>query len=491
MRSAALNERFKFYSLPHGAGEVANVFIHGYSAGHDMPDRRLLASQIPSTLHGGVNIFGFWPSGHFLQFSYAAKQAIGGATRLSPYAGAAAVVIDRVSHFTRSRSRAEAMGEVLLVELDAYLMKHHPYVSTLNLVGHSLGGRVLVSALRKLAREPGSCELTIGEVLLMAAAVELDPHEVPVLKSLASGRLINAWSTADTVLRLCADETCIGRRAVAQLDNVEMAGFGHRDYWPQLHKVLAATRFAGFQGQHYPAPLGQGEAAQDDPVRDDHLLHDLLELSPPQVLTETIKHLQRSSWTTLDGNDQLYSCTREFQLLGGHCLVNLTRGRGLRYAEILEMLVSHFELGEELHHCATILELEAALVRRFFANAFPDGHPLAEDTLAKVREMSAERYFKYVDDLAEQLTLASYLNGSGTKESPSTRVPGTALMAAAPATSLVTFGVKALAANWSKFSLGRVLTNFMTAIKPGYSALIPAVAVVFHARVKLGNQGLH
>lgn len=485
-----MKAHFKFCSLPHGTGEVANVFIHGYSAGHDIPDRRLLASQIPSTLHGGVNIFGFWPSGHFLQFSYAAKQAIGGATRLSPYAGAAAVIIDRVTHFTRSRSRAQEMGEVLFGELDAYLMKHHPYVSEINLVGHSLGGRLLVSALRKLARDADSCELKVADVLLMAAAVELSPQEALTLKP-RGGRLINAWSASDDVLRMCVDETCIGRGATEHLENHEMQGFGHRDYWPQLHKVLAATQFAGFQGQHYPAAPDQGESVLEDPVRDDYLLHDLLEMSPPAVLTEAIKHLQTSNWTKLDANDRLYSFTREFQLLGGHCLMNVTRGRGLRYAEVLEMLVSHFGLGEELHHCATILELEAALVRKFFANAFPDGHPLDQDPLASVRGLSANEYFGYVDALAEQLTLASYVGTSGSKEVPATALPGTTLVTAAQRTTLVSVGVKVLAANWSKFSLGRVLTNFMTAIKPGYSALIPAVAIIFFARVKLGNQGLN
>jgi hypothetical protein len=40
-------------------------------------------------------------------------------------------------------------------------------------------------------------------------------------------------------------------------------------------------------------------------------------------------------------------------------------------------------------------------------------------------------------------------------------------------------------------TVGRVITNVKTALKPGYSALIPAVAIIFYARVKLGNDGLH
>jgi hypothetical protein len=39
-----------------------------------------------------------------------------------------------------------------------------------------------------------------------------------------------------------------------------------------------------------------------------------------------------------------------------------------------------------------------------------------------------------------------------------------------------------------KHIAGRWMTNFKTALKPGYSALVPAVAVVFFARVHWGNE---
>ncbi|MNO02249.1 hypothetical protein D3C81_2225850 [compost metagenome] len=39
-----------------------------------------------------------------------------------------------------------------------------------------------------------------------------------------------------------------------------------------------------------------------------------------------------------------------------------------------------------------------------------------------------------------------------------------------------------------KHIAGRWMTNFKTALKPGYSALIPAVAVVFFARVHWGSE---
>lgn len=78
-------KHFRFLTLPHSASTVANVFVHGYSSGHDLKDRRLLSRQIPSTLHNGINILGFWRSGHYLQVSNTTKQLAVAAGRLYPW----------------------------------------------------------------------------------------------------------------------------------------------------------------------------------------------------------------------------------------------------------------------------------------------------------------------------------------------------------------------------------------------------------------------
>ncbi|MDZ3993775.1 DUF726 domain-containing protein [Pseudomonas sp. Teo4] len=470
-----MDTHFKFLTLPHGNGTVANVFIHGYSAGHDLRDRRSLSRSIPTTFQDGLNIFGFWPSGHILEMDWETVKSMAGGLGNTAQ-GVMGFVSDRVRHFTRSRLRAETMGHALLAELDSYLIKHHPYVASVNLVGHSLGGRVVVSALRKMALQPGSFDLPIRDVLLMAAAVEVSAKEALQLKSQIKGTLYNAWSANDKTLRMCIDEACLGRKAVEHFENVSMDGFGHTDYWPKLHEVLTKSGFAGFKGQQYPAPLGQADASGADPVRDDYLLHDVIELSPPKVLDEAIKHLQTSSWARLDHQDRLYGFTREFQLVAGHCLANLARRRGLQYADALEMLVSHFDLSKALHDCASVLEVEAALVRKFFEHSFPEGHPLCTDTLTVVKGLSADEYFQQVDVLAERLTLASYV-----KKTPATKDSGQAVAAVSAAQ----------VAERAASTFGRVVTNLLTALKPGYSALIPTVAIIFHARVKLSKQYLN
>lgn len=132
------------------------------------------------------------------------------------------------------------MGVVLLEQLKEYLRCNHPQIETINLIGHSLGSRVVVSSLRNFTNRQ---QLAINDVLLMAAAVEVTSIEARQLRGLLQGRLINAYSKADKTLLLNWGETCLGRNEVEHFESIEMNDFGHTDYWERLPEVLAATRF--------------------------------------------------------------------------------------------------------------------------------------------------------------------------------------------------------------------------------------------------------
>ncbi|VXC97625.1 conserved hypothetical protein [Pseudomonas sp. 8Z] len=466
----------------NGTTTTANVFIHGYSAGHNFSDRALLISQIPQALNTDINLLAFWESSHFGSFGKLSRNVIYGASRLHPAATVAAFAGDRAVHFAMARKRANVAGEALLEELGEYLLEHYPYVTHVNLVGHSLGGRVVISALRKLVQNHDACDLIINDVLLMAAAVEVSAHEAQALNDTAE-RVINAYSKSDAVLLLNADEKCMGRHEVAPFDNVEMIKFGHLDYWPKLHDVLVRTQFAGFNGQQ----LGQPQ--QQDSTSYDVLLHGLLQRAPKDVLAQGIKHLKTSSWTKIDEKQPLHSFIQEIQHLGGNCMVNFVRGRGITYAMLLDMLVEHFGLCNERQKCGAVVELEALLIRQVFDNAFPEGHAFSFSPINAVKAMPSNTYFSHVDALAERLTLASYVKAP----LPSTEVETSKTMAA----SGEMFNVTQLA-SWNMLPTlpgllgkrinGRWMTNFKTALKPGYSALIPTVAVVFFARVHWGNE---
>lgn len=228
----------------------ANIFVHGYSAGHSDEDKQLLLDKIPGQLRHYANIFAFWPSNHYLRFDKSSFLALGKAgltlitgglkapVTYSRFAGS--VAKDRRKNFTDARSRAERMGTLLLGQLSEYLHHNHPQIETVNLIGHSLGGRLVVNSLKAFTKRQ---RLAINDVLLMAAAVEVTADEARQMRGLLQGRLINAYSKADRTLLLNWGETCLGRNKVEYFESVEMEGFGHTHYWERLPDVLNKTKF--------------------------------------------------------------------------------------------------------------------------------------------------------------------------------------------------------------------------------------------------------
>lgn len=487
-RQDSVDNHFKFLTLPKTSGSVANVFIHGYSAGHDLDDRRMLANSIPASLRQRVNILAFWPSSHFAQMDNKSRGLLMAAARFHPLAGAAALAGDRAYHFARIRNRAEAMGRVLLDQLDQYLHEHHPDVKRVNLIGHSLGGRLLINALKGL-EGPLEHSLVIEDVLLMAAAVRVEADEAAMLGQRIAGRLINAWSTDDHVLLLNLGERSLGRGPVEHFENVCMKGYRHHHYWKRLQEVLVATGFSGCDEPEADSPVTL--VTSSDPVLQDTYLHAVLTRSPPYLLDAAIKHLRSSRWTRLKDSetDLTYAFVREFQLVAGHCLVNAARRRGISYTRVLGMLARQYDLGDELHHCATVVEVEELLLSAFFRHAFPTGHPLVEMPRASVRAMPWEVYAAHIDALAERLTVtAMFKSGEGDTEAGE-------LLAESASTTLVTSTrtpgtLKSLLGAIRQAPVQHLLTRFGTALRPGYSALIPTVAVIFYARVTLDEDGL-
>ncbi len=239
-----MNDSFDFITWSSDEFSTeANIFIHGYSAGHNDDDRKELLKSIPEFLCGYTNIFAFWDSGHYRQFDPGSLMLFQTAVRLHPAALLPAVIGDRAVHFRHSCAQAETMGKLLLSQLSEYLLHNHTGINTINLIGHSLGGRLVYHCLKNLNHNQYQ-QLTINDVLLMAAAVEAQPCEVRSMRDQLKGvRLFNAYSKADRVLPVNLGETCIGRHPTEHFENIEIGGFGHTDYWPKLQEVLTKTIF--------------------------------------------------------------------------------------------------------------------------------------------------------------------------------------------------------------------------------------------------------
>ena len=221
----------------------ANIFIHGYSAGHTPAAREKLIAKIPSTLDRYTNIFAFWPSGHFSQFNWNSLGKVATATVSGvPIVAVGALGTDRRKHFSASRSRAEKMGHILPLQLEEYLRIHYPKIDTVNFIGHSLGGRLVVSSLQTIATTPFR-RICINDVLLMAAAVDVKSTNGKEMLGLLSGRLINAYSKGDWTLLMNMGENCLGRHEAEHFENIELDKFGHSDYWEKLPKVFERAQF--------------------------------------------------------------------------------------------------------------------------------------------------------------------------------------------------------------------------------------------------------
>ncbi|CZT31047.1 hypothetical protein PCPL58_4591 [Pseudomonas cerasi] len=134
------------------------------------------------------------------------------------------------------------------------------------------------------------------------------------------------------------------------------------------------------------------------------------------------------------------------------------------------MLARQYGLGDALHQCATVVEVEELLLRTFFRHAFNSAHPLVQMPRASVRAMSWDIYAAHVDALAERLTVAAFFKTAQPDEAPG--------------------AVKGLLGAIRQAPVQRLLTHFGTALRPGYSALIPTVAIVFYARVTLDDDAL-
>lgn len=239
-----MSRRFTFSSLSteHFSSNEANIFIHGYSAGHTVEDRNTLLASIPESIRHHTNIFAFWPSSHFSRLNGNSIHVLSNSTRVHWGLGAAALVGDRTLHFLRIRSRAEEMGEILLDQLSEHLRKYHLGVDTINLIGHSLGGRLVISCLKTLSigqRHP----LVINDVLLMAAAATVEPDAAQSMRGVVKGRLINAYSKSDWTLFMNPGEVCLGRNPAEHFENIKIKDFGHGDYWKKLPHVLTHVRF--------------------------------------------------------------------------------------------------------------------------------------------------------------------------------------------------------------------------------------------------------
>lgn len=118
-----------------------------------------------------------------------------------------------------------------------YKHNKHRYI---NLIGHSLGGRIIINGLNNISEKYKSC---VNNIVIMGGAVPWNQKFYQFFPKNKNSKLYNLYSLQDRVLLAKPDqELCIGRNLIPEdenfrIKNIHCEEFGHTDYWPNFAQL--------------------------------------------------------------------------------------------------------------------------------------------------------------------------------------------------------------------------------------------------------------
>ncbi|MCX4066967.1 DUF726 domain-containing protein [Pseudomonas sp. S1Bt30] len=324
-------------------GEVLNLYVHGYSAFFNRQQLGNFKQQLAG-IEGSTNLMLFWPAGHFLENLFAPFKDVIAAMLGGGSLGAATVGVGKaiayfLDHYKSVEARVDEVAKTLLPELTRYLRQESLPVRRINLIGHSLGARILVKSL--LANPGTARQLPLDNLLLMGGAIcTSSPWEE--VSGLLSGRVINCHSSKDWALAIKPDtERCIGRYPIpvtpalkAKVCNVHLATFDHAAYWPQLQTVVQYTDLLHERRGMIRADQRSSEVRF---AEEDVDLFAALVQARPEELKFLAELMAQKRSASIDATvREPLKLTIALQRMGGDSLMNLARGHGVTYRQIAE-----------------------------------------------------------------------------------------------------------------------------------------------------------
>lgn len=226
--------------------ERVNVFIHGYRSMGSPRAVDAARHRVRRAGVGGECYLLRWMSGSWADSTrFASLRAAYRASRvprlLSPWsllADAGVVGAHEAIQFKLMERRAERVGRTLPAAI-LRVAGGRP----VNLIGHSLGARVVHYCLAS-----GDADaLRLNDVVLLAGAADLDSVNWPECVARLEGKLYNAYSPRDRILRMTPDlRRRVGSRPLPTLEvagerrvfNYETRGVSHVQHWTLLGDVL-------------------------------------------------------------------------------------------------------------------------------------------------------------------------------------------------------------------------------------------------------------
>lgn len=324
-------------------GDVLNLYVHGYSAFFNRQQLGNFKQQLAS-IEGSTNLMLFWPAGHFLEnlfapFKDVITSMLGGGGLGAATVGVGKAIAYFLDHYKSVEARVDEVAGTLLPELANYLHSQDLPVRQINLIGHSLGARLLVKGV--LASPEIARELPLNNLLLMGGAICTSSPWEQVSAPL-KGRVINCYSSKDWALAIKPDnERCIGRYAIPitpalkpKVTNVHLATFDHAAYWPQLKTVVQYTDL--LQERRGMIRADQRSSEVRFAEEDVELYAALVQARPDELKFLAELMAQKRSASIAASVREPLQLAIELQRMGGDSFMNLARGHGVSYRQIAE-----------------------------------------------------------------------------------------------------------------------------------------------------------
>jgi hypothetical protein len=254
------------YQCTNRDTDTLNIYVHGYSAIGHQKEIEAMMGKI-AKIEGGDQWLFVWPSGFILDaflddliptlkpfignMGVKSSMATDFLSILLPLLSKKA--LDVINHFKHNQKQAEKFGaEHFFQLLGQTLADTGKSYQKINLIGHSLGARLIYHAMKNRSINQNYTPkqgFLIDHVICLGGAVSISEDWLSVLGGI-NGQLRNYYSENDLALTIKPDtERCIGQYPIVlgpkakmkerdRLVNVKVQ-YAHTEYWLNIDRVMS------------------------------------------------------------------------------------------------------------------------------------------------------------------------------------------------------------------------------------------------------------
>ena len=246
---------FNIHPLGNNQSPCVNIYFHGFTAITSKNDLDMLRQSIP-IVDNQDSILVHWDSGNIKESAIQSFKKV--YVNFTPEKNASLKDIaisftkkalkktadDAVKNFEFIEKKSENLGSNLSYILDKCESSHQ--YEHINLIGHSLGARLVLQGLCSLSDDFKS---KIRNVILLGGAIGWQQEFGPCLEQIKNLHLFNLYSSNDLpLIGKPGFEQCIGRSTIPEsthyrVTNIHCDGFGHTDYWPKFIHLNETHKF--------------------------------------------------------------------------------------------------------------------------------------------------------------------------------------------------------------------------------------------------------